>query len=31
MGAKIQNGDPYFLVLYWRAEGMKVIKDNGSG
>jgi hypothetical protein len=30
MGVKIQNGGPHLLVLYWRAGGIHVVKDNGG-
>jgi hypothetical protein len=30
-GAKTQNGGPQLLVLYWRAGGIHVVKDNESG
>jgi hypothetical protein len=31
MGAKIQNGGPHPLVLYWRVGGIHMIKGDGSG
>jgi hypothetical protein len=31
MGAKTQNGGPQLLVLYWRAGGIHMVKDNVSG
>jgi hypothetical protein len=30
MRAKSQNGSPHLLVLYWRAEGILVVKGHGS-
>jgi hypothetical protein len=31
MGAKTQNVGPHPLVLYWRAGGTHMVKDNGFG
>jgi hypothetical protein len=31
MEAKTQNDGSQLLVVYWRAGGIHVVKDNGSG
>jgi hypothetical protein len=31
MGAKTQNDGAQLLVLYWRAGGIHIIKENGAG
>jgi hypothetical protein len=31
MGARTQNGGPHLQVLYWRAGGIHVVKNNGTG
>jgi hypothetical protein len=31
MGVETQNGGHYLLALYWRAGGIHMVKDNGSG